>query len=182
MTLLIAGLALWIAAHVFKRVAPAKRAAMGNAGRGMVTGMVVVSLILMVVGYRTTDPVLLYALPGFVFHLNNLLMLIAVYLFAVSGARTRLAQHVRHPMLTGMATWGVAHLLVNGDLADVILFGTLTIWAFATQVVINRSEAWTPPPAAPRAKEIRVVVISLVVYAVIGAVHALIGPTPFGAG
>ena len=123
MGLLIAGVALWWAAHLFKRLAPDARVGMGDKGKGLVAGVLVISVILMVVGYRSADVIALYApLPG-MGHLNNLAMLIAIFLYGVGGTKGMLYTRMRHPMLWGTVIWAGSHLLVNGDLASVILFG-----------------------------------------------------------
>ena len=56
-------------------------------------------------------------------------MLIAFYLFAASGMKTRVTAMTRHPQLIGFSLWAVAHLLVNGDLPSLVLFGGLLVWA-----------------------------------------------------
>jgi uncharacterized membrane protein len=177
---LIPGVALWWGAHLFKRVAPARRESMGEAGKGLVTGLLVASLVLMVMGYRAADPVQLWNPPSFLWHLNNLLMVLAVYFFAASGMKTAITRRVRHPQLTGFKTWAVAHLLVNGDLASVVLFGGLLAWAVVEVIVINRAQPdWTPPAPTPVGKEIGAVVGAVVVTLLIGLVHGWLGPWPF---
>ncbi len=181
MTLIILGLLLWWGAHLFKRLAPARRAAMGDAGKGLVTVAVLAGVVLMVIGYRgNTAPDLWYP-PAFLTHVNNLLMLLAVYLYAASGMKTRITRVIRHPQLTAVKTWAVAHLLVNGDAASVILFGGLLAWAVVEVILINRAE---PRPAlnapAPMGKEIGAVVGAVVVMGAIGWVHNWLGVWPFG--
>ena len=181
MTLIILGLLLWWGAHLFKRLAPARRAAMGDAGKGLVTVGVLAGVVLMVIGYRgNTAPDLWYP-PAFLTHVNNLLMLFAIYLYAASGMKTRITRVIRHPQLTAVKTWAVAHLLVNGDAASVILFGGLLAWAVVEVILINRAEprpALNPP--APLGKEIGAVVGAVVVMGVIGWVHNWLGVWPFG--
>ena len=181
MTLIILGLLLWWGAHLFKRLAPARRAAMGDAGKGLVTVAVLAGVVLMVIGYRgNTAPDLWYP-PAFLTHVNNLLMLLAVYLYAASGMKTRITRVIRHPQLTAVKTWAVAHLLVNGDAASVILFGGLLAWAVVEVILINRAEprpALNPP--APMGREIGAVVGAVVVMGVIGWVHNWLGVWPFG--
>ena len=75
MVYLILGLTLWIGAHFFKRALPRQRAAMGKAGRIVVAVLVLMSIVLMVIGYRSTDHVYFYELPYWVWYVNNLLML-----------------------------------------------------------------------------------------------------------
>jgi uncharacterized membrane protein len=181
MTLIILGLLLWWGAHLFKRLAPARRAALGDAGKGLVTVGVLAGVVLMVIGYRgNTAPDLWYP-PAFLTHVNNLLMLFAFYLYAASGMKTRITRVIRHPQLTAVKTWAVAHLLVNGDLASVILFGGLLAWAVVEVILINRAEprpALNPP--APLGKEIGAVVGAVVVTVVIGWVHGWLGVWPYG--
>lgn len=181
MTLIILGLLLWWGAHLFKRLAPARRAALGDAGKGLVTVGVLAGLVLMVVGYRGVEHIDLWYPPAFLTHVNNLLMLLAVYLFAASGMKTRITRVIRHPQLTAVKTWAVAHLLVNGDLASVILFGGLLAWAVVEVILINRAEPRpVPNPPAPAGKEIGAVLGALLATAAIGWVHDWLGVWPYG--
>lgn len=177
---LILGLALWIGAHFFKRMVPSARAGLGGGGKGIVAVAILAGLILMIVGYRAAPVTPVYDPPAWARGINNLLMLFAVYLFAVSGAKTRLHRHTRHPMLWGTVTWAVAHLLVNGDVASLVLFGTLLLWALAEMAVINAAEPqWTAPPVKPKA-EVKAVVITIAVYLIIAGIHTALGYFPFG--
>lgn len=181
MTLIVLGLLLWSAAHFFKRMAPARRAAMGDPAKGLVTAGVVGGLVLMVIGYRGVEQIDLWSPPGFLVHLNNLLMIFSVYLFAASGMKTRITKVIRHPQLTAVKTWAVAHLLVNGDLASVILFGGILAWAVVEVILINRAEPRGPmPEPAPVGKEIGAVVGALVVTGAIMLVHNWLGVQPWG--
>ncbi|MCX7286069.1 MAG: NnrU family protein [Rhodobacterales bacterium] len=181
MALIILGLLLWWAAHLFKRLAPARRAALGDAGKGLVTVGVLAGVVLMVIGYRgNTAPDLWYP-PAFLTHVNNLLMLFAVYLYAASGMKTRITRVIRHPQLTAVKTWAVAHLVVNGDLASVILFGGLLAWAVVEVILINRADPRGPlPEPASMGREIGAVVGAVVVTGAIGWVHNWLGVWPFG--
>lgn len=181
MTLIVMGLALWWAAHLFKRLAPGPRAGLGDAGKGLVAVGVLAGLVLMVMGYRGVEHVDLWYPPAFLTHLNNLLMLLAVYLYAASGMKTRITRVIRHPQLTAVKTWAVAHLLVNGDLASLVLFGGILAWAVVEVILINRSEprpALNPP--APMGKEIGAVVGAVLVTGAIGWLHNWLGVWPFG--
>jgi len=181
MTLMILGLVLWAAAHLFRRLAPARRAALGNAGRGIAAAAILASVVLMVLGYRGAAFIPVWTPPAFLTHLNNLLMLLAFYFFAASGLRTRITRVVRHPQLTGFKTWAVAHLLVNGDLASILLFGGLLAWAVASVILINRAQpAWTRPAPAGTAAEVKAVVGTLVVTGAVMGIHYWLGVTPWG--
>lgn len=178
--LLIAGVALWWGAHLFKRIAPERYSAMGDPGKGAVAGALLVSIVLMVLGYRAVDFEPLWTPPAFMVHANNLLILIAIFLMSPAPKRGRLLNGMRHPMLTGFALWAFAHLLVNGDVASVLLFGGLLAWAVAAGKVINALEpAWTAPEPGSYAKDGMFLVASLVLMGAIGMVHGWLGPWPF---
>ena len=182
MLILILGLALWWAAHLWKRAAPASRAGFGDGGKGIVAAGLAASILLMVIGYRMADGPYWWGASAATKGINNLLMLVSVYLFAASGMKTRAARMMRHPMLTGFAIWAFAHLLPNGDLPSLVLFGGLLIWALVEMAAINRAQPqWTPPPPAPARKEAMAVVGALIVYGLIALVHTWLGYNPFGA-
>ena len=178
MPLLTLGLALWIWAHAFKRLHPARRANMGDKGKGLMALIIVAGVVLMVLGYRSAPFIFVYEPPTWGQHLNNLLMVFVFYLFASSGAKTRITRVIRHPQLTAFGLWAVAHLLANGDLASVILFGVLLIWAVVTRRVLAGQD-WTPPEPATPAKEARTAIIALVVFGVVAMIHGWLGPSPF---
>jgi uncharacterized membrane protein len=181
MPTLILGMALWWAAHLFKRLAPDLRARLGEPGKGAVALLLVLAVVLMVIGYRGAAFVPVWTPPAFLIHLNNLLMIFAFYLFAASGLKTGVTRSIRHPQLTAVKTFAVAHLLVNGDLASIVLFGGLLAWAVVEVIVINRAEpAWTPPPPAPNRKEIIAAVGSVAAMIAVGLIHGWLGPWPFG--
>lgn len=178
---LVLGVGLWWAAHLFKRVAPERRAAMGDKGKGAVALALLGSIILMVIGFKTTGYADIWYPPTFLTHLNNLLVLVAIYMMSPAPKRGRLLNGMRHPMLTGFALWAVAHLLVNGDLASVILFGGLLIWSLVSMRAINAAEPdWTPTAPGSYAKDAMFFAASIVLMAIIGYIHSLVGPWPFG--
>jgi len=179
MAYLTLGLILWTAAHLFKRVAPDLRARMGTAGKGLVAVAILAALGLMIVGYQQAAFVNIWFPPAWTVHLNNLLMLAAVFVYGMSATKGRLRGAMRHPQLTAVKIWAVAHLLVNGDLASLTLFGGLLAWAVLEVVVINRAEAWVRPEPGPAKKDVLLVVITLVLYVAISAIHAWLGVWPF---
>ncbi|PKP79547.1 MAG: hypothetical protein CVT80_15350, partial [Alphaproteobacteria bacterium HGW-Alphaproteobacteria-2] len=125
MNLLLLGVVLWWGGHLFKRFAPNARAGMGDRGRALAAALILAGLVAMVLGYRGADYAHVFTPPVWGKHANNLLMLLAVITFGMGMAKGRLWTYIRHPMLTGVLLWGLAHLLVRGDLASVILFGGL---------------------------------------------------------
>ncbi|MEM7488273.1 MAG: NnrU family protein [Pseudomonadota bacterium] len=185
MALLIAGVLLWAGAHFFKRLAPDVRARLGDPGKGLVALLLVVSIVMMVFGYGLAGGAFFWGRSGALVGINNLLMLVAFYLFAVSGpkgAKVWLSTKLRHPQLTAVIVFAVAHLLVNGDTRSFVLFGGLLIWAVAEIVVINAQDGpWTPPPRAPAKKEVSTAIIAVVAMVIVMLIHNWLGVVPWGA-
>jgi uncharacterized membrane protein len=83
-------------------------------------------------------------------------------------------------MLTAVIVWAAAHLIVNGDVASLVLFGGLGLWAVAEMLLINaREPAWVRPAPGPVAGDVRLILITIVAYAAIAGVHAWLGRWPF---
>lgn len=186
MTVLVIGLVVWTLAHGFKRLMPGTRQGLaGSLGAGPAKGIValaiLVGLVLIVVGFRRAPVLPVYDPPAWGIHVNNLLMLAAVALMGMGRSRGRARSWLRHPMLTGVIVWAVAHLLANGDEASIIMFGWLGLWAVTEIRVINAAEPnWERPPPGPASGDIRLAVITIVVYAAIATVHTWLGYWPFG--
>lgn len=182
MTALIAGLALWYLSHLMRRVAPGARAALGEtSGKAVIAVLSLAAVWLMVSGFRAAPVIEVWTPPAFLTHVNNLLMLLAVFLLNLGHVPGRLRPLIRHPMLAAVKTWALAHLLVNGDLASILLFGGLFAWALADLILINRQvPAWTPPAPGPWRNDAIYAVLSLGLYLLIGAVHAWLGYWPYG--
>jgi uncharacterized membrane protein len=172
MTLLVAGVILWSIAHLFKRLAPDARARMGDAGKGIVAVALLISVVLMVLGYRAAELVPVYSpVPG-IGHLSVTLMLVAVYLYGVGGTKGTLYTRMRHPMLWGTVIWAVAHLLVNGDAASIVLFGGIGLWALVAMAAINRSAAWVVPADGQGLKgDLKNIVGTAAIFSLIVWVH-----------
>jgi uncharacterized membrane protein len=180
MTLLIAGVLLWWASHLFKRVAPGLRAGVGeNRGKAVVAVVSVIAVVLMVIGYRRADIVPVYTPLAGMGHLNNLLMLLALFLFALSQTKGSWRGRLRHPMLLSVVVWAIAHLLVNGDMASLILFGGIGIWAVVSILMINAQAEWVRPEPGPASRNIITLVVVVVTYGVIAGIHVWLGHNPF---
>lgn len=184
MTLLILGLALWVGAHLFKRLAPTLHGALGPKAKPLMAVLLVASLILMVVGYRAADGTVYWGRSPALVGINNLLMVLAFYVYAVGGPkgpRIWLGTKLRHPQLIGFSIWAFAHLLVNGDAESIILFGGLLAWAQAEIAIINAQDGpWTPPARAPMKKEIIYIVAAVVGTLVVMLIHNWLGAQPWG--
>jgi len=181
MTLLILGLLLWSLAHLFKRLMPSVREGMGEKGKGLVAIGSLAGIVLMVIGYRAAEGPVFWDRSPMLVGINNLLMLLSVYLFAASGMKLGIARLMRHPMLAGVGLWSLGHLLVNGDLESIVLFGGLWVWAIASMKMINAAQPDRERPATkPMKKEVIGVVATAVTYAVIAGAHYALGLPTFG--
>ncbi len=185
MGLLVSGVVLWWISHLFKRAAPGARSAlaerMGDASKGLFALAILASVVLMVIGYRDADFVYVYGPPSWTTHLNNLLMFGAIALFGMGSSKGRMRSWFRHPMLLGFSTWAVAHLLVNGDLASLVLFGGLLMWAIVSIFLINaREPVWERPEPGSAQGDVKLLVISAILYAVFAGIHTWLGYWPFG--
>ncbi|EKE45590.1 NnrU family protein [Oceaniovalibus guishaninsula JLT2003] len=184
MTLLVLGVALWWATHLFKRVAPGARQAMqmrlGNGSKGIFALLLVVSVVLMVLGYRRADFIPVYYPPEWGVHVTDLAMYFAIALFGLGHSKSPLRAKLRHPQLTGFSVWAASHLLVNGDLASLILFGGLLVWALVEIPLINaRVTDYVPYSNGTTAGTVRLAVIAAVLYVIIATIHTWLGVWPF---
>lgn len=148
MMMLIMGLVLWFATHLFAIWAPAQRAAMtesmGVASKGVMAMLTLIAMALMVMGYQDAPFIEVWTPPAFLTHLNNLLMVLAVGFFIAGNIPSVVRRKVRHPQLAAAKTWAVAHLLVNGDLASIILFGGILVWAVLALIGSNKRDGKGP--------------------------------------
>lgn len=180
MTILVLGLALWWGAHLFKRLAPGARAAMGDRGKGLVALVLLASVVLMVWGYRVAEFTPVYTPLAGMGHANNTLMLVSVFLFGVGGTKGTLFTRMRHPMLWGTVIWAVAHLLVNGDAASIVLFVGIGLWALVAMAMINRAGPWVRPTNGRGLKgDAMNLVGTAVLYGIIAYAHLWLGHPVF---
>lgn len=183
---LFLGVLLWSATHFVPVVARGFRSTLVerlglNPYKGLFTGLMVLAIYLIISGWRSTPPELLYLPPAWGRHATALLVLIAFILFSASHGTNNIKRLVRHPQLSSVALWGFAHLLANGESRSVLLFGGLLLWAVASIALINRRDgAWQKPEPAPFKKDVIAVVAGIVVYLVIAFSHQwLFGVSPF---
>ncbi len=182
MVWLVIGVLLWAYSHLMKRVTPGFRARLGDVpGKGVASVLSLLAIWAMVQGYRSAEFIPLWEPPEVLRHVNNLLMLVAVVLLNLGYSRGVMRTWLRHPMLTSVKTWALAHLLVNGDLASVVLFGGLLAWAVVDVILINRMEPdWTRPEKGPVVNDVIYLVASAVLLGAIAWVHAWLGYPAFG--
>ena len=180
MFLLVTGVALFAVVHLLRGVAPGVRQRLwdklGEGGyKGLFSLLIISSIALIIVGWRSATPQFVYA-PVLSFGpVALLLMVVAFLLFVVSGRKSRLRLLFRHPQLTGVLVWAIAHLLLNGDSRSLTLFGVLAVWSVLEMLVINRREgAWIKEETPGWGTELASVGITVVVVGVVIYVHGWI--------
>ena len=127
-------------------------------------------------------PTILYAAPSWLRHISTVLLLPVFVLFIAPYFPGRIKKALKHPQLAAIKLWAFAHLLVNGTLGDVLLFGSFLVWAIVDRVSVKNRPA-RPLPGAPEsgANDIIALVVGLAVYFVFAfwAHEALFGIRPF---
>ena len=158
MAWLLIGLVLFLGLHSVSIVArPWRNAQIAQRGEGAWKGLyTVVSLIgfvLIVYGYGVArqSPVVLYTPPSWTRHLALLLMLPVFPLLLAAYLPGRIKAAAKHPMLLAVKFWATAHLIANGTLVDVLLFGAFLAWAVADRISLKRRPVRTVPGAPPGA-------------------------------
>ncbi|MFN5509720.1 MAG: NnrU family protein [Burkholderiales bacterium] len=192
MTLLLCGLVLFLGTHSIRVFADGWRTAQvarlgPQAWKGLYAVLSVAGFVMLVWGYgqARTEPVVLWNPPAGLRHLASLLTLIAFVLLAAAYVPgTRIKRAVGHPMVAGTKAWALAHLLANGALADVLLFGGFLVWSVLLFIASRRRDrrAGTVYAVGPVARDVLAVVVGLAGWAVFAFwAHAwLIGVRPFG--
>ena len=185
MMMLVLGLVLWFATHLFAIWAPGPRSGltetMGTGGsKGLMAVLTVISVALMVMGYQDAPYIEVWLPPAFLVHVNNLLMLVAVFFFIAGNIPGPVRNRIRHPQLAAAKTWALAHLLVNGDVASIVLFGGILAWAVLALIGSNRRDG--KPPLDKPVTGMGLVIhlgATVAVFAVIAYVHQWAGIWPF---
>ena len=157
MTLFIVGLAVFLGVHSVGIFAPAWREAQiarrGDAAwKGLYSVVSLLGFVLLIHGYGVLQqaPVVLWTPPSALRHIALLLMLPVFPLLLAAYLPGRIKTAAKHPMLVATKLWALSHLLANGNLADVLLFGGFLAWAVADRISLKRRVARTVPGAPAR--------------------------------
>ncbi|WP_111496904.1 NnrU family protein [Marinobacter bohaiensis] len=188
MGVLILGLVLFLGVHSLSIVASGGRdrlvARLGEQPfKGLYSLASLVGLILIIWGYGLArqEPVVVYLPPAWLRHLALLLLLPVFPLLLATYLPGRIQRAAKHPTLIAVKLWALAHLLANGMLADVVLFGAFLAWAVAERISLKRRTPRAVPalPASPR-NDLIAVVGGLLVYGafVVWLHRVLIGVPP----
>jgi uncharacterized membrane protein len=155
--------------------------------KGAVTVLSVIGVLLIGFGfgkYRQTGWIDVWYPPHWTYYVTQLLMWPASIFVVAAYIRGNIWRTLKHPMLVGIKTWAVAHLISNGDLGSIVLFGSFLLWAVYDRVSLkHRADAGAPPiPAGGHRNDMIAIVVGTVLYLLLGLVfHPLVvGRAVFG--
>src|SRR5260370_25223016 len=158
LAILVVGLAVFIGAHVFVTMRAERAAVIARIGEGPYKGlMALVSLVgLILIGYgfahyRATSWIDVWYPPRWTYYITQIMMWPASIFVVAAYIRGNIWRALKHPMLVGVKTWAVAHLISNGDLGSILLFGSFLVWAGDDRVTLTpRTDPAAPPVPAMR--------------------------------
>ena len=159
MTLLLIGLLLFLGTHAFTMARGPRAGLVARLGPGLYkVGYSLVSVLgiaLIAVGYgqyRANGYIAVWDPPVWTRHLALFLIWFAFVALAAAYLPGRIKARLKHPMLAGVKIWALAHLLANGDLGSILLFGSFLAWAVAARISTKRRDEVVPhggPAAHP---------------------------------
>ena len=173
LSVMILGLALFLGVHTLTTQRSLRARLIASTGEGSYKiGYALVSaagLALIIWGfakYRATGWIDIWTPPVALKHVAVALMLPAVIMVVASYIRGRIYTTLKHPMLTGVKLWAAAHLLANGDLGSIILFGSFLAWAVVDRISLKRrTDPGGPPiPVGGRGNDLIAVAVGLIAY------------------
>ncbi len=186
MSMLGIGLLIWVAVHLFPSVFPAARqsliARLGNmAYQGVFALCILAGLLLIIFGWRNAVPTQVYAPLVALREPGMLLVVVGFILMAAANfPATRIKRLIRHPQLSGVLLWAIAHLLMNGDSRSLLVFAVIGLWTLVSMLTINhRDGAWIrPDPPAGWTPEMIIVAAGIAVAALVVYFHEYLAGVP----
>jgi len=183
---------LFLGAHVFVTLRGPRAAVIARIGewpyKGLMSVVALVGLVLIGYGfghYRATGWVQVWSPPRWTNYVTQLLMWPASICVVAAYCRGQIWRTLKHPMLVGVKTWAVAHLISNGDLGSIVLFGSVLAWAVYDRITLKRrTDPGAPPfPVGGRRNDVIALVVGTLLYLALGFIfHPIVVGVPvFGA-
>jgi len=177
LAVLIIGLALFIAGHVFVTRRKARAAVIARIGempyKALFSLVAIAGIVLIVWGfahYRTEGYIQVWTPPLWMRHITVALVWPAIIFVTAAYIPGDIKRTLKHPMLVGVKLWAFAHLLSNGDLGGITLFGSLLAWAVFDRITLKRrDDPGAPPiPVRGRRNDIIAIVVGTILYLLLG--------------
>jgi uncharacterized membrane protein len=173
LAIMILGLAVFIGTHLITTRREQRAGLIARFGEGTYKGLYAVASIIGVVliaygysRYRATGWIDVWYPPAWTRHVTVLLVWPAIIMFVAAYSPGRIKTTLKHPMLVGTKLWALAHLVSNGDLGSIILFGSILAWAVVDRISLKRrTDAGSPPiPVGGVTKDVIAVVAGTLIY------------------
>jgi uncharacterized membrane protein len=175
---LIAGLFIFFGIHLVPTVGPLRQRLASWKGEGpyqaVYSLIAAAGLAGIIYGKSVAPYVPVYEPPAWTAHIAWVMMWLAVTIFPAAYLPTNLKRVMRHPFLWGVALWALAHLLANGDLASLLLFGAFGLYAFYDMRSANRRGATLSDTRHPLWRDGLLVVVGTAAYILIIRLHPLL--------
>lgn len=177
LAILILGLAVFFAPHVFTAFRDARQgliARMGeNAYKTIYSLISLIGLVLIGYGYaryRATGWIDVWYPPAWTRHVTVALVWPSIIMFVAAYSQGRIKTALKHPMLVGVKLWALAHLITNGDLGSIVLFGSFLAYAVFDRITLKRrTDPGAPPiPVGGMRNDVIAVVGGTIIYLLLG--------------
>jgi uncharacterized membrane protein len=177
LAVMILGLAVFLGSHAFVTMRPQRAAVVARVGEGPYKGLFsLISLVgIVLIGwgfahYRSTGYIDIWSPPAWTRHVTLLLVWPAIVCIFAAYVPGDIKRVLKHPMLVGVKLWALAHLISNGDLGSIILFGSILGWAVFDRITLkHRTDPGGPPvPVGGRRNDFFAVAVGTLVYFALG--------------
>src|SRR5262245_59764708 len=177
LAIMILGLAVFVAPHVFVTRRDARAAAIAQMGEGPYKGLFslvsIVGVVLIGCGfarYRATGWIEVWSAPSWTRHVPVALMWPAIVMIVAAYIPGNIKRVLKHPTLAGIKLWALAHLISNGDLGSILLFGGILAWAVFDRISLkSRTDPGGPPiPVGGARQDVIAVIVGTLVYLALG--------------
>jgi uncharacterized membrane protein len=177
LAILILGLIVFIAPHVLVTQREMRASMIGRVGEGTYKLLFSLASIIGVVligwgfaRYRATGWIDIWYPPAWTRHITVALVWPAIILVIAAYIPGNIKRTLKHPMLAGVKLWAFAHLLSNGDLGSIVLFGSILAWAVYDRISLKRrTDPGAPPiPVGDLRNDVIAIVVGTLVYLVLG--------------
>jgi uncharacterized membrane protein len=174
---MILGLAVFVGGHAFATFRAERAAAVARVGewpyKGVFSLVALIGIVLICIGfsqYRDASLIELWHPPAWTRHITVALMWPAVICLVAAYSRGDIQRVLKHPFLVGVKLWALAHLIANGDLGGIILFGSILAWAVFDRITLKRrSDPGAPAiPSGGRRNDVIAVVVGTLLYLALG--------------
>ena len=171
MAVLVLGLIVFFAPHLFSMFRGVRGRLVDRLGEGPYKGLysviVLIGLVLLVMGYADAPRIGIWMPPLWMQHLTMLLMLPVFILLVAANMPGHIKAKVKNPLLIATKTWALAHLLINGDLASILLFGMFLVFGVVDLIAVKRTGRSSVVTAPKAVYDVVAVLAGLGIYALI---------------